>query len=154
MKKLIAISIIATLSLATLVGCGGDAPAETSALKDGVYLAEEKVGNDYGWKEFVEITVADGKISNVVVDGKNGDKLKTTDDDYNTNMIAASKIGPKDAFPQIADQYVKSGHKIEEVKTVTGATTTSDFFKAVVPTLEKQMATGDTTTFLYETPAK
>ena len=76
-KKYFALLAAAVLTGALLTGCSGNA----QGLKDGTYRAEMKEAS-HGYKDYVEVTVKNGKIDTVVFDaaaddGKRNPRMRT-----------------------------------------------------------------------------
>ena len=139
MKKLISL-LTALVMLFAFASCGGT----TSELKDGTYRAKQ-AEEEYGWSEFVEITVADGKITNVVFDASNADGvLKSTDQSYRENMEPVSGTYPEKFYAELEAQLL-SKQDIKQIEVVTGATVSTNRFIILVNALKENMKTGDTT---------
>lgn len=141
MRKYLNTFLIVTCVI-LLTGCfGGGSEAK---YKDGKYLAEG-TKDSYGWSEFVEVTVKDGNVSELVFDSKNEEgKLKSEDENYNKIYKEALNITATEAFDQIEKQYMDSKNP-SEVKKVAGATVSTDNFVTMMTKLEEKMVNGDTT---------
>lgn len=124
-KKVIALLSSVILTAGMLVGCG------SKGMKDGTYKSEFDSFDNHGWKGQVEITVANGKITDTKFDYVNeaGD-LKSKDADYQVTMTNASGIGPVEFSTQYAKALVEKQDS-EAVDTITGATTSGDDFKTL-----------------------
>lgn len=145
MKKIVALTIIAALTVTTLVGCSKPAqtdtkptttdskpatttPAATDTSKDGTFTAEDEF-DAHNYKGQVSITFKDGKISSVVFDEVTKDGKKKRDDaDYNSKMKAGSKVSAVEAQDKLAKTYLES----QKVDTVAGATEMSARFKKLI----------------------
>lgn len=148
-KKIITLALIFIFVL-SLAACGSNepkatepaaapAPAEQPApapapaadgLKDGTYKAAQDKYDDYGWKGQIAIEVKDGKISSVDFDYVNKDnKLKSEDAGYIKAMEDKTKVNLAEAMKQMESSLV--GKKDVEVTAVSGATTSSNDFKAL-----------------------
>lgn len=139
MKKLVCL-LTAVAMLLVFAACGGT----TSTLKDGTYRAKQ-AEEEYGWSEFVEITVADGKITKVVFDASNADgALKSADQYYRESMEPVSGTYPELFYRDLEAQLV-SKQDIKQIEAVTGATVSSNRFIILVNALKENMQTGDTT---------
>lgn len=112
----------------------GCSKAPASEYKDGTYRAEAAEFS-HGWKEYVEITIADGKISAVEVDAfkeDDADARKSKDPDYKTAMVEGNKANgvaetyPEEFYKKLADSIMAG-----EVETVAGATHSSDSVKVM-----------------------
>lgn len=103
---------------------------------DGTYTAEGTT-DDYGWAPFVTLEIADGKITSVDFDYKNGDALKSEDEDYNKSMESAVGTKPETYLPEYEEALVES-QDIKEVDTISGATQShSEFVRLVQEALGK-----------------
>lgn len=124
-KKVIALLSSVVLTAGMLVGCG------SKGMKDGTYKSEFDAFDDHGWKGQVEITVADGKITDTKFDYVNeaGD-LKSKDADYQANMSKVSGIGPAEFTVQYAEALVEKQDPAS-VDAVTGATSSGSDFKTL-----------------------
>ena len=135
---------LATAALQNAVK-GDTTPAKIKLYDDGVYKVEGDAFDEYGWKPFLELTIKDDQITNVVYDAKNeAGKLKTADAEYKKNMEAKTGTYPekysKELVQQLLDKQV-----ISQVDTITGATQSSDKFTALVEyALDDMAEVGDT----------
>jgi major membrane immunogen (membrane-anchored lipoprotein) len=150
-KKLISLALI-LIFVVSLAACGSNepkatepaaapAPAEQPApapapapaadgLKDGSYKAVQDKYDDYGWKGQIAIEVKDGKISSVDFDYVNKDnKLKSEDAGYIKAMEDKTKVNLAEAMKAMESSLV--GRKDADVAAVSGATTSSNDFKAL-----------------------
>ncbi|WP_167848994.1 FMN-binding protein [Geotoga petraea] len=121
MKKLLSLVMVFTLVVFSFAAGHID-------LANGTYRAE-MVEASHGWVDFVELTVKDGKIADVLMDSYNVEdgSLKSNDANYAKNM----GMDPEKYFGELAKDLEKS-QNIDEVDTVTGATHSSDNFRALV----------------------
>lgn len=148
MKRFIALFSVLILTLALTAGCGGQQqpaeqppqqeetqpPAEEqeTSLADGVYTVEEAEFDDHGWKAITTVVVRDGKIANVFYDEVNQDnQIKSLDQDYATSMKEKSGVTPLDAVTKLSASLVEKQDP-EQVDAVSGATGTTEKFKAMV----------------------
>lgn len=100
---------------------------EEVTYEDGTHEAEGEV-DERGWKPIIEITVADGKITEVNYDEENEEgKLKSEDEEYNQKWEEASKISAPEAYEELEDSLVEAQDP-ENVDMVTGATSASESF--------------------------
>ena len=113
--------------LTLAIGCASD---EVS-YEDGTYTAEGEL-DDHGWMPRVEIIVENGEITSVDYDEVNeaGD-LKSEDEDYSAAMEGVSGVRPSDAYEQLENQLLDN-QDVDQVELVTGATSSSESFKALV----------------------
>lgn len=149
-KKLTFILFSLLLITAVFSGC----TSSDSSLKDGTYRAEMSA-ESHGYKDYVEITVLNGKIDTVVYDAQTSDgQRKSQDEDYKKPMMEEIKAGlpetyPADYMKKLAESLVEK-QDINGVDDVAGATTSSDDFKTLVKALENNMKKGDTKTVTVE----
>lgn len=145
MKKFFA-TIVAALTVASMfTGCGA------ATLKDGTYKA--KLSEDsHGWTDYVEVTIADGKISAVDFDSLNeaGDK-KSENQEYEDSMVPVSGIGPMTFFKKYEDDLLAK-QDADKVDLVAGATDSGNKFKKMVKELKKNMEKGDTSELIVTPP--
>ncbi|WP_062353681.1 extracellular electron transfer flavoprotein PplA [Bacillus kwashiorkori] len=116
-----------------------------AALKDGEYkLAEKNIGST-GWKTYINMTVKDGKISEVDYNYVNAEgQLKTDDEDYQKTMTEKSGVGPQDFVPALSNDLVEK-QSAGDVAVVTGATHSSHSFKMYAAQLINAAQKGNTT---------
>ena len=80
MKKVIAFVLSAVTAL-SMAGCSSaDLASGKIELQDGTYRAEFSDYDEFGWKDFVEVTVSEGQLYEVVYDAENEDGEKTVAD--------------------------------------------------------------------------
>lgn len=117
--------------------------------QNGEYRAEAAEYSN-GYKEYVAITIADGKISKAEFNAVNesGD-LKTDDEDYKENMEAQSGTYPEEYMKKLAEELVDK-QSTEGVEAVTGATHSSSDFKILADAAIANAEKGDTTTAIVE----
>lgn len=146
MKKTLAIAIAMLAVMGTMASCGGN--ADNEAYKDGSYRVEAKDFDDHGWKEYINVTVKDGKISEVEFDAlsqEDGHK-KTEDQEYKDAYTGAGfETYPADYTEKLEKGLVEK-QDASKVDTVAGATNSSNSFKQMMKELEKNMKKGDTNT--------
>ncbi|WP_426348862.1 FMN-binding protein [Alloiococcus sp. CFN-8] len=130
-------------------------PAEEVKLTDGTYKAEYDKFDSHSWKAFTEITVKDGKIAEVNFDYVNDKgEMKSESAEYNESMKKVSGTNPEEFTPVLEKALVDSQDP-SKVDTVTGATSSSNDFKALATKLiSEKIAKGDTTTLVVELPAE
>ncbi len=128
------------------------APApEQTGYKDGVYTAEMEGYSDTGWKDNVEVTVKDGKISAVVWDAVNKDdpaltKKKASEDGIYDMKVAGAQADWHEQAALVEKYLVEVGDptKIEysddegHTDAITGASiNVKGFFELVAKALEQ-----------------
>ncbi|WP_062104901.1 extracellular electron transfer flavoprotein PplA [Bacillus niameyensis] len=124
-------------------------------LKDGVYSLEEKNIGSTGWKTFINMTVAGGKITTVDYNYLNADgDLKTEDEGYQETMKEKSGVGPQDFVPALSAALIEKQNPAD-VEVVSGATHSSHTFKLYTAQLVNAAQKGDTSkiiidNFVYE----
>jgi major membrane immunogen (membrane-anchored lipoprotein) len=111
----------------------GDTTAAIVPLyEDGKYKVEADKFDDHGWKPFVELEIKDHKIATVNFDYINeAGKLKSEDAEYKANMEPVAKTYPGKYLPELEKALVDK-QLIGDVEAVSGATHSSDNFKALV----------------------
>lgn len=72
MKRFIAVLLVVLATACLMTGC-------SSGMKDGTYKAQFKDYDDHGWKDYVSITVKDGKTTDVDYDSMNADGTKKSE---------------------------------------------------------------------------
>ena len=148
MKKIFRAVILALVMALTFTACSADS---FSNLKDGTYRAEYKNFDAYGWKDYIEITVKDGEISQLVFDAVNmeGDALKSEDESYKNEMELIVGTYPAKYNKDLINQFLESG-KISAVDVVAGATQSTGSFKTLLTNIIGNVQNGDTTTVIVE----
>lgn len=120
------------------------------AYADGEYHAEFQDFDSNGWKEFVDITIEDGKPVKVVMDAKNqSGNLKSADSEYNELMKNYSDTYPAKFYQDLATQFLERKDPAE-IDAVAGATLSSDNFKKLLAELKPYMAAGITDDLIIE----
>ncbi|WP_312640659.1 FMN-binding protein [Hydrogenoanaerobacterium sp.] len=144
MKKFSIALVAALLCASLLTGC-------SSGMKDGTYKAEYKNADDHGWKDYVQVTVSGGKISEVDFDSINADGvLKSADPSYREAMEPVSGTYPEKFMKELEDQLI-SKQEVKKVDTLAGATLSTDSFKVLVTeALSKGAQKGNTATIIVE----
>lgn len=162
MKKKIVLASLLFASVLTLTACGSSSTKETAKettteaakvekkaeLKDGTYKAETGF-DDRGWKAVHTITVSGGKVTESTFDYENKEgALKSEDAEYNKNMEAKSGVSSKDATDKLDEEFLKA--QSADVEVVTGATHTTENFKATAAALLEAAAEGNTETIVLK----
>ena len=147
MKKLLAGLTLSSALL--LAACGSDDAADTPAeggLQDGTYSLEELNFGETGWKESLEIIVADGEITDASfssLDEMGNSKIDS--DEYQEAMSNVVEVGPQEFIPALEDSLVDTQNP-DDVEVVTGATSTSEKFKDYADQLVAAAEEGNTDT--------
>ena len=142
--------IFAMVAMISLVSCE-DEPEYT--LVNGDYKAE-MTDYSHGWKEFMEVTITDDKVTAVNYDAKNaGDTLKSSLTVY---PMPDPPGLPSAWYPLLEAQYMDAdpvNYSSDDIDGITGATSTSNKSKDMFGLIAEAAKTGDTSTQMY-TPAK
>lgn len=118
--------------------------------QDGEYRVEAEDFDDKGWKEYVELTIADGKISDVTYNAENeAGELKTDDEEYKENMEKARNTYPEKYMKELTEDLVDK-QEPSDVEVVSGATHSSNNFKALATETLKYAEDGETGTHTME----
>ncbi|MBY9077796.1 FMN-binding protein [Paenibacillus sp. HN-1] len=124
---------------------GDTAAAVVPLYEDGTYKVSADAFDDHGWKPQLDLEIKDHQIAGVQFDYVNKDgKLKTEDADYKAAMEAKSKTYPAKYTEELEKQLIDK-QQIGSVDAVSGATTSSNNFKALVEyALDDMAEIGDT----------
>ena len=149
MKKIISLALAGALAVGAFTGCSTE--QLNTALTDGTYRAEFKDFDRFGWKDFVEVTVADGELSEVVYDSVNedGTKLKSEDESYKAEMESIVGTYPAKYNKDLINQFIESG-KVTSVDIVAGATESTGKFKTLIVAAMQNATSGDTETEIVD----
>lgn len=161
MKKFL--SILTVSSALLLTACGNDTaePADDvtedgteevamEGMQDGSYRIEDANFGETGWKEALDIVVADGKITDATWESVNEDgDNKIEDDGYQEAMTNAVDLGPQDFIPAMEDDLVAT-QDASEVEVITGATGTVEKFKEYAAQLVEAAEEGNTETIVVD----
>ena len=125
MKKIL-LGLTLTSSL-VLAACGADeGTTDEAATGEETYRIEEQNFGETGWKEALEITVADGEITDANWESVDEDgNAKLEDDEYQEAMSGAVGVGPQDFIPELEESLVNA-QEPADVEVVSGATSTSE----------------------------
>ena len=142
MKKMIALALAALMSAVLFAGCSNGGSSDD--WKDGTYRASYKNAH-YGWTEYLEVTVKDGKITEADFDGLNEEGTRKSEDEaYEQSMKdGGSDVGPME-FYAMYEQKLLDKQNAKDVDAVATATSSGDSLKELFAALEKNMAKGDT----------
>lgn len=113
-----------------------------NTLKDGYYTAE-MAEYDFGWKEYVTITVKNGEIVSAEYNAKNvGGFIKSWDNAYMRNMNGISGTYPNKYTREYANQLFEK-QNYESIDTISGATSSGENFKLLAKAVTEQAQKGD-----------
>ena len=151
MKRLVSCLLAMVLAAGALTGCSTREISTGTTLVDGTYKAEFRDYDANGWKDYVELTVKDGELYEVVYDSasEKGTKLKSEDEGYKADMEAIVGTYPAKYSKDLINQFLESG-KVTAVDIVAGATESTGNFKTLVMAVMKAAADGDTETVIVE----
>lgn len=153
MKKIL--SVLTLSSALLLTACGDDtaAPAE-GGLEDGSYRIEDANFDDTGWKEALDIVVADGEVTDATWESVNEEGVnKIEDEGYQEAMTNAVDLGPQDFIPALENDLVDTQDP-SEVEVITGATHTAEKFKDYAGQLMDAVEEGNTETIVVDNPTE
>lgn len=153
MKKFL--SVLTLSSALLLTACGNDAADTTEGgLEDGSYRVEDADFDGNGWKEALDIVVADGEITEASWESVNEEGVnKIEDDGYQEAMTNAVDLGPQDFIPALETDLVDKQDPAE-VDIITGATGTAEKFKDYAAQAVEAAEEGNTETIVVDTPAE
>ena len=149
MKKIISLALAGALAVGAFTGCSTE--QLNTALTDGTYRAEFKDFDRFGWKDFVEVTISDGELSEVVYDSVNedGTKLKSEDESYKAEMESIVGTYPAKYNKDLINQFIESG-KVTSVDIVAGATESTGKFKTLIVAAMQNATSGVTATEIVD----
>lgn len=165
MKKFL--SVLTVSSALLLTACGNDTvePADDmtedateevamEGLQDGSYRIEDANFDGNGWKEALDIVVADGKITEATWESVNEEGVnKIEDDGYQEAMTNAVDLGPQDFIPALEEDLVAK-QDAAEVEVITGATGTADKFKDYAAQVIEAAEEGNMDTIVVDNPTE
>ena len=119
MQRFGALVLAVLLSTLGFAGCGKG--QQGKKLVDGVYRAEFKDYDSYGYRDYVQVTVEDGTVVKVEYDGTNTEgNLKTKDEKYQKDMEKTQDTNPTRYTSDLTNQLMEKG-SIDQVDDVAGA---------------------------------
>lgn len=149
-KLLVGLTLASSLVLAA---CGGEETTQ-DGMQDGSYRIEELNFGETGWKEALEITVAEGEITDANWESVNEDGLnKIEDDNYQETMVGTDGVGPQDFIPGLEDALVEAQDPAD-VEVISGATGTSEKFQDYAQQLVDAAEAGNTETIEVDNAAE
>lgn len=139
--------LVAALCIGLLAGC---AKPKEKVFTDGTYKAEFAEFDSYGYKDFVEVKVESGVVTDIRYNGMNAEgHLKTEDLNYESDMQSLQDTWPVKYTTDLQNQYLEK-QGIAGVDALAGATYSSDSFTALMTALEDAMVEGNTETLVVE----
>ena len=147
MKKFIKLMAV-VICVFAFTACSG---ASFTNLQDGTYRAEYKNLDVYGWKDYIEVTVENGEISELVFDAVNMEdgSLKSEDENYKSEMEPIVGTYPAKYNADLINQFLESG-KISAVDVVAGATQSTGSFKTLLTNIVPNIKEGNTEIVLVD----
>lgn len=136
------LAVCSLLPVLLMTGCS------SAGYRDGSYRAEAADFDQSGWKDYVQLTVSDGKVTEIEYDAisKEDGRKKTEDLEYQQQYRDAGLgTDPADYTAKLEDSYLEC-QKSSGVDSVSGATVSTGRFKDLVGALEKRMEQGETGT--------
>ena len=151
-KLLVGLTLASSLVLAA---CGADeGTTDEAATGEETYRIEEQNFGETGWKEALEITVAEGEITDANWESVNEDGLnKIEDDNYQETMVGTDGVGPQDFIPGLEDALVEAQDPAD-VEVISGATGTSEKFQDYAQQLVDAAEAGNTETIEVDNAAE
>ena len=152
MKRIISF-VLAVVMAFSFTASNGE--LNTASFVDGTYRAEFQNFDAYGWKDYVEVTIAEGQLNEVVYDSVNedGTKLKSQDESYKAEMEAIVGTYPAKYNKDLINQFIESG-KVTSVDIVAGATESTGNFKTLIIAAMECAVNGTAETVIVENIAK
>ena len=149
MKKLITLALAAVMAFG-MTACTQE-QLNATILVDGTYRAEFREYDANGWKDYVEVTIVDGQLDEVVYDSvkENSDTLKSQDESYKTEMEAIVGTYPAKYNKDLINQFIESG-KVTSVDIVAGATESTGNFKTLIIAAMENASAGQPDTEIVE----
>ena len=150
MKKIISLALTAVFAMGAFTGCS-EAQLSSTTLTDGTYRAEFKDFDENGWKDFVEVTIVDGQLDEVVFDSikENSDKLKSEDESYKSEMEQMVGTYPAKYNKDLINQFMEN-NTISAIDVVAGATQATGSFKTLLTNIAPSLQDGNTETVLVD----
>ncbi|MBQ7902533.1 MAG: hypothetical protein IJ362_02265 [Oscillospiraceae bacterium] len=149
MKRIISLALTAVFAMGAFTGCS-EGQIVSTTLTDGTYRAEFKDFDSNGWKDYVEVSVVDGELNEVVFDSVNEkSELKSEDESYKTEMERMVGTYPAKYNKDLINQFIESG-KVTAVDIVAGATESTGNFKTLIIEAMENATTGNTEVEIVE----
>lgn len=146
MIKRFTAAVVVLVAALLLAACGG----QVTVIADGTYRAEYEDFDASGYKDYVEITFADGIVVSIEADAVAEDgSLKSDSAVFKDTMETICGTYPEKYYKDLINQYIENPQS-DQVDVVAGATATSESFKALVSALEQAVRSGNTETIVVE----
>lgn len=143
-RKVLAIMVLLLLVM-SFAGCTG--------YKDGTYKAEA-TEYEHGWRDYLVIGVADGKVTVKEFDALNEARDKKSQDaDYRAAMEPVSGTYPEKYIADILSEFQKKG-SADKMDSITGATKSTNSFKALLNEALAKAQKGETISAASEDSSK
>lgn len=144
-KMLIALMLFVLLAL-PLTACG----TSEEGFQDGYYTAQATQFN-FGWKEYITITVKGGSIVSVEYNAENESGfIKSWDNAYMQNMFHANGTYPNEYTRYYAGQ-LQEGQGDMDIDALTGASTSHSSFLKLAEAVLEQARRGDSSVVYVNT---
>ncbi len=141
MKRIIALMLVITCAVC-MTAC-----SSSKLIPNGTYHIEYDTFDANGYKDFVEVTFEDGKITDVKMDAvsESDGSLKSESEEYREDMEKFSNTYPEKYYMDLINQYILTGNS-DGVDVVAGATATSNSILKLLRALEDSLKSGSTET--------
>ena len=137
--------ILPLLITALLCGCS----SSKYTIADGTYRAEFDSFDQSGYKDFVEITFADGAVTEICADAvcEADGKLKSESETVRADMQPICGTYPEKYYRDLINQYL-ADPTADSIDIVAGATQATNDFILLVRALEEAVRRGETGTVI------
>ena len=137
----------ANLSLACILGGCGE--KGQSGMKDGSYTAQ-MAEYSHGWREYVTVTVKNGKIVSTEYNAENASGfIKSWDNIYMNEMKTVTGTYPNEYTRYYAAQ-LNGQEEAPEIDALAGASSSGGNFRKLSQAVVEQALKGDSTVVLVE----
>jgi major membrane immunogen (membrane-anchored lipoprotein) len=153
MKKHIGPVLVLSILLAASCSNGqGGGGSGSQIMADGYYTAETADFDEYGWKEYITIYVANNRIVTVEYNARNATGfLKSWDMDYMRRMGAENDTYPT-AYSREYSAALLRLQQTDGIDALAGATWSYNSFKALADTVISQAKAKNKNVALVELP--
>ena len=144
MKRVLSLALICVLIM-SLTAC-----SEKTELQDGYYTAQASEFN-HGWKEYITITVKNGKIVSTEYNAENASGfIKSWDNIYMNEMKTVTGTYPNEYTRYYAGQLLEDQNE-DEIDALTGATSSYTSFQKLSKAVLEQARKGDSSMVFVDT---